>query len=253
MRGQRGVLGLCAHRAGLEPAEGIDEHLGPETRKAGLELGCRLVRPDREAAGQEDGAGIEALVDRHRGHPGLRQPLVDGPLDGGRAAKMREQRAVDVDRPPGCDLDDRPGKDLSIGHDHLQLGSEGAQRGLGLGLAHPPRLQDGNAVGLPRSVSREAGRDSRPRPLALSGWVTRAAMRWPASRSASKDGIANAPLPRKTMRTGAQSSQSSFFARFLSLRFSRSRFRGVRRSTKSRPSMWSISWQNARARSSVAV
>src|SRR5262249_23138086 len=36
-----------------------------------------------------------------------------------------------------------------------------------------------------------------------SGCVTRAATSWPASRSASKEGIAKLPLPRKTMRKGA--------------------------------------------------
>src|SRR5262249_41977248 len=83
-------------------------------------------------------------------------------------------------------------------------------------------------------------------PFSRSGWVTSAATSWPASSSASSEGTANAPVPRKTRRS--HSSQSSVRAFLRSLRLSRSRLSGVRRSTNSRPSTWSISWQNARAR-----
>jgi hypothetical protein len=105
-----------------------------------------------------------------------------------------------------------------------------------------------------RSASTLAGR----RPGRAAPFSRRAASRPRRRRGRRRaarrgTGSAKAPLPRKTTRTSPHSSQSSVRAFLRSLRFMRSRLSGVSRSTKSRPSMWSISWQNARARSSVPV
>ena len=162
-----------------------------------------------------------------------------------------QERGVDVHGAARGDVDDAAGQDLAEGDDDLELRREPAERLLRLGLAHAAGLEDGDAAPLGHRLRSAGERGPGPRPFSRSGWVTRAATSWPASRSASKQGMAKLPLPRKTMRTGYSSQPSR--ARLRSLRFIRSRLRGDRRSTKRSPSMWSISWQKARARSSVAV
>src|SRR5689334_4480336 len=64
-------------------------------------------------------------------------------------------------------------------------------------------MRRGWRTGMPsRSATgfRGGGARARPRPFSLSGWVTRAATSWPAVTSASKLGIAKAPLPMNTTR-----------------------------------------------------
>ena len=60
-------------------------------------------------AGEQDGAGVEALVDQHRGDAGLGLAVGDRPLDGGRSAQPGQQRGVDVDGAAGGDVDHRCG------------------------------------------------------------------------------------------------------------------------------------------------
>ncbi len=126
---------------------GLEEHLRPESCQAWFEFRRRFFRPDARASEKEHRPGVEPFVDQHGGDARLLVPARDRPLDGGGAAQPGEERAVDVDGAEGRDLDHAAGEDLPVGHDHLQLGREGAQRLLGGGLPHAPRLEHGDVAG----------------------------------------------------------------------------------------------------------
>src|SRR5713101_2291653 len=70
-------------------------------------------------------------------------------------------------------------------------------------------MRGGCSTVTPRASARTfvgGAERTRPRPFSRSGCVTSAATSWPASSSASSEGTAKAPVPRKTTLTAASSS-----------------------------------------------
>ena len=52
---------------------------------------------------------------------------------------------MNVHRSKPGDVDDRRRKELAVRRDHLHVRRKGAKRGLDIGLAHAPRLSNGEA------------------------------------------------------------------------------------------------------------
>ena len=239
------------------PRERLEQQLGAESREARLQLGRGLLGADRRGAREQDRAGVEPVVDQHGGDARLRLAVDDRPLDRRRAAVAGQQRAVDVDGAAAAAMSMTAARqDLAVGDHHLDLGRERAQRLLRVGLlaCGAGWRTRGRAPAPPASAA--AAPTARPRPFSRSGCVTTAATSWPASEQrleARGSRTRRCRGRRCASCVPTRSSQSSVRAFLRSLRFSRSRLSGVRRSTNSRPSMWSISWQKARASSSVPV
>ena len=201
---------------------------------------CATVRRTRpeEVALEEDGSGVHAQIELHRGDPGVGLAACNGPLDGGGAPILREKGGVNVDRAMRGAVEDVLAEDLSIGHDHQNVGPfrDHAVRlepeffrlenleSEGLGGRFDRRGPQGQTAALRAIRLRDHKRDFMVQAVdGLEGWHREIA------------GAHEDDLQRSC------SSQSFALARFRSLRTIRSRLSGLRRSTKSFPSTWSIS------------
>ena len=111
-----------------------------------MQLAGRLVGPDAALLAQDDPAGVDVLVDHEGGHAREFLAVDDGPVDGGGAAVLRQQRGVEVEGAQAGHAPDLLGQHAE-GHDHEEVGlpgGEGLQEG---GILELEGLQDRDAVG----------------------------------------------------------------------------------------------------------
>ena len=152
---------------------------------------------------QEHVARVEPLVHLHDRDAGLRLPLRDRPLDGRRAAILRQQRAVHVHRAVRRELEEVLAEDPAVRGHGEEVGPERGELARERAVADLLRLQHRDALRARPALRRGlAERLPAPRrPIRLRD--DRRRSRGPARASASSGATAKAGVPRKTIRMRA--------------------------------------------------
>jgi len=86
--------------------QGLEQGLGPQAGQLVKKSSGRVLVTDRDLTGQEDVAGIHALIHLHNRDAGLCFAADDGPLDGGGSAVFGQQGAMDVDGAKGGEIEE---------------------------------------------------------------------------------------------------------------------------------------------------
>ena len=107
--------------------------------------GGGVVDADAERALEQHGARIKPALHAHDGDAREMVAVHDRPLDGGRAPVLGQERAVDVERPDGRDVQHGLGQDEAVGGDDQRVGAEPGERGAVGFVLEVERLEDRDA------------------------------------------------------------------------------------------------------------
>jgi len=146
-----GVADACERlRVRLKAAEDklidrLDDQLRAELGQAVVERATGLRLADRQRAGQQHRAGIEARIHLHDRDAGLSITSLDRPLDRGGPTPAGQQRRVDIDATETRHLQHDLRQDQAIGGDHHQICLEPGDGGLRRVILQACRLQDRQA------------------------------------------------------------------------------------------------------------
>ena len=131
----------------LQKIEGFEQAGRGEVGEAVVELTGGFVGADGELLGEEDVAGVEALVHIHHGDAGLVVAGEDGGVDRRGAAVARKERGVEIEAAEARGFEDALGEDLAVGGDDHEVGHEDAEVVQRRGGAEFFGLLDGEVLG----------------------------------------------------------------------------------------------------------
>jgi hypothetical protein len=158
------VLRLLMRRPRLELVDDVKDERSAALTEPRLQLAGGFVVVDRDTVDAEDGTGVEAGGHLNNGVAGFGVAIKDGPLHGGGAAVLGQQRAVEVDATEARGGERGRFQNLAVVADDEEVRGQTTKRGAGvLGV---------DGFGLPDFQAEFAGGDFHRRQLGL------AATRW---------------------------------------------------------------------------
>ena len=212
-----------------------------EAREVVLDLRAGVIGADWTPGGREHASGIERLDHPHDAHAGLPIAGDHGAMHRGGPPVLREQRRVHVQQAQRRRLQHRGGQDLAVGRHHARIGVPGPELREKRLVLQPVGLKHRHASGerdaLDRAVADALAAAAGTVRLRDDARDVMARVEQRLERGHGEIGRAEEDQPQRP-------AGPYHFPVRLSLRIRRtirSRWMPRRRSTKTRPSRWSIS------------
>ena len=139
------ILGDGAAFIAIQVGQDVEQGLGPEDGQFIEEGPRRFLGIQGNSRFFQHLPRIHAFVEKHDGHAAFGFAVFDGVLDGGGAAILRQQRAVDVEAAVFRDVQDSFRQNLTVSDDDDDVRRQAAELFDDVVTAHGIRLEDGDA------------------------------------------------------------------------------------------------------------